>query len=150
MPLPQSSAGAGIGQWLSPLTQSIQNSYAAGRSALMGFGQISGSILQNVGGALFSGIGNLRPQVRAMQPPVRMNPVAVAQAPQTFLKNVKDLGTGAGLALRQVGGIIKQNAPAALAFGGAVALSTAVCPCMSGALVGTAGIALGQHMLNHQ
>jgi hypothetical protein len=62
----------------------------------------------------------------------------------------QSLSNGAGQAFREVHTLLKKNAPAALAFGGAMMGSCAVCAFMGGAMAATGGIMMGNYMMQQQ
>lgn len=146
----QSPMFGGFGNWFAPVTQSLQNSFAAGHSMLTGFGQASGNFFNSLGGFMAQGMGQGSPYMPAIQAPVSVYAPMAVHSPQSFPQVMRDMGQGAKMAVHQIGGILKEHAPVALALGGTIAASTAVCSFMGGAMVGTAGIAMAQHMMNNR
>ncbi len=140
---------AGWGNWMAPMTQFAGNMFSFGQSALTGLGQASAGLF----GSMWNGINSGNAGYMAMRPPVMQLPVmqyatSALQSPQPMMQIMRDMGTGARQAVQQMGGILRDNAPAALAMGGTMLASTAVCSFMGGALVGTAGIMMAQHMMS--
>lgn len=146
----QASGAAGFGNWFSPVMQSIGNAYPTMAASVMNTGQAAGRFLSQGAGFIMNGFNNMMSGVAAMQPRFNIQPLYSISAPQSLSQIGQQMGTGAKLALQQMGGMLTEHAPAALAFGGAVAASTGVCAFMGGVMLGSAGIAMGQHLINRQ
>jgi len=148
-----------FGNWYPAVAQSVGNVYALGQSTMANFGQATGQFLGNIGSAIntmgssLNSLGNngmaffggFIPAPKAQATRSVFGSQA-SQTPMTFAQSMQSFAIGAQQAFQQMGNIIQNHAPAALAFGGAVAASTAICPCMTGAMIGTAGIAMGQQL----
>ena len=155
MSSPSSGRSSGFGSWMAPVSQFVGNAAANGYGALMNFGQASGNFLSGLGNSLGSpwlgGLGNSGFYGASMQPAMNVYAPSAVSSPTSFPHVMRNMGTGMKMAMHQIGGFMKDHGPAALAFGGTIAASTAVCAFMGGAAIGTAGVLLGQQMLNrHQ
>lgn len=142
----QAAPNWSMGSWLNPMMGNMMSGASQFGSQLFGG-------LGNAFSSFGSGIGQLNmpslpsmntffapqsptiPPMFGMQPMVRQQPI------------FQSISQGAGQALKDLGNFAKNNAPAALAMGGAVLGGGAVCAFMGGAMAATSGIMLGNQAM---
>lgn len=119
------------------------------RSATQEFGNLFGSLGQ-MGGTVISSFS--LPSLNAFQPTQRgqkiqppQQDMAMQNTRRTGQQIFQSVSAGANQAIRDIGGMITENAPAALGFGGAMGSAGAVCTYMCGAMA-----ASGAAMLMNQ
>lgn len=147
--------------WFIPAAQFMGNAYTAASSGLANFGQAASQTVGMMTSSVMNRINSYNPLgyspvATTPQPAVSTDYAAPAAATssiysrQTLGQTMQSFGNGARQAFQQMGTFVQNHAPAALAFGGAVAASTAICPCMTGAMMGTAGIAMAHQLYTQQ
>jgi hypothetical protein len=138
-----------MGSWLNPGIGNVMGSASQFGSRMMGG-------LGNALSGLGSGIGQLGlmgmpglPGLNSLFAPQQPQPVSPMAGirPARQQPIFQSLSQGAGQALKDLGSFAKNNAPAALAMGGAMVGGGAVCAFMGGAMAATSGIILGNQAM---
>jgi hypothetical protein len=139
--------GVGLPSWNA---SSLFSPFSNAMSSVSSFGsRLFGGLSNSL-----SGLGQMTPlsmpgmpalNTSFTQPPISVPAMPSLQAPRPSV--FQSLSNGAGQALKDVGAVLQKNAPAALAFGGAMMGGGAVCAFMGGAMAATGGIMMGNQMM---